>query len=351
MLKTEILKGAFASIYYSGAARFLAPAWGGIGAILCLHHVVPGGGLQSGFAPNSNLEITPEFLTALIRHVRARGYEILSLDQAIRRMCCDRSRKRFIVFTLDDGYKDNFAHAMPVFLREECPFTVYVAPGIADATCSLWWRTLEAIIAAADGLQVEFDGRLQVYETDTLQAKWATWKALLPQFQTMPEFEQRKLIDTVATRHGVDPLAQCREAAMTWGQIRQMADHPLATIGAHTLSHYNLKKLNAADAFREILESGKRIAEEIARPITHFAFPYGNKDAAGPREFLMAQEAGYASAAVTRLGTLEPAHATHIHALPRIMISGRYQDLRYIDALLSGVPSRLANGFSALNVS
>ena len=42
----------------------------------------------------------------------------------------------------------------------------------------------------------------------------------------------------------------------------------------------------------------------------HFAYPVGAPDAAGPREFALAAEAGYSTAVTTRPGVLFPEHAT-----------------------------------------
>jgi peptidoglycan/xylan/chitin deacetylase (PgdA/CDA1 family) len=346
MSKTAILKASFELIQRSGAAKLMAPIWGGQGVIFCLHHVTPGGGLQTGFAPNSNLEITPEFLDDLISLVKAKGYELLSLDHVAERLASN-SKTRFAVFTLDDGYKDNAQFAQPVFQKHKCPFTVYVAPRIAEGTCELWWRGLEAVIATSTGL--EFAGNTM--PTTTFEQKEMAWKVTAPKLQSMLEYQQRDVIKQLAKKHGVDLDLMCRTAAMDWNEIRAMAKDPLATIGAHTLNHYNLLKLPIEDARREIVESGKRIESELQKPMTHFAYPYGNKDAAGTREFELAKAAGYQTAVVTRLGSVESQHAHHLHALPRIMISGRYQNLRYIEALISGVPGRLANKFRALNVN
>jgi peptidoglycan/xylan/chitin deacetylase (PgdA/CDA1 family) len=334
MSKQAFLKSAFAGIYHSGAARVLAPYWAGKGVIFCLHHVLPGGGLQKGFAPNTNLEITPEFLGALISLVTSEGYELAHIGDVPQRLS-EKSSKRFAVFTLDDGYRDNLEFAAPVFRKYNCPYTVYVTPRIADGTCELWWRGLEAVIAASK-------------KADS--AKWAEWKAQVPKLQNMDEFAQRLWIKKAAEKAGVDLNALCRKAAMTWDEIRQMSTDPLATIGAHTLNHYNLKKLTEADARKEIAESGRRVSEEIDKPVHHFAYPYGNKDAAGPREFEICRGAGYDTAVVTRLGTLQEIHREHLFALPRVMVSGRYQDERYIKALISGVPGRLANGLRGLSV-
>jgi peptidoglycan/xylan/chitin deacetylase (PgdA/CDA1 family) len=349
MSKTTILKAAFETIYRSGAAKLMAPTWGGCGVIFCLHHVTPGGGLQKGFAPNTHLEITPEFLSDLILLVRSKGYELLSIADIAERLKRDNATSnRFAVFTLDDGYRDNLQHAMPVFQRHNCPFTVYVAPRIADGTCELWWRILEAVIATNDAVTVEEESIR--FNTSDRSNKLLTWRKLLPIVQTMPEYEQRIWIRRLAKDHGLDVDSQCRNAAMNWDEIRAMANQPLATIGAHTLNHYSLKRLPAEDAQCEIIESGKRIEAELGQPIQHFAYPYGNKDAAGPREFQIAKSYGYATAVVTRLGPVQSEHRNHMHALPRIMVSGRYQNTHYIEALISGIPSRLSNKFQSMNV-
>jgi peptidoglycan/xylan/chitin deacetylase (PgdA/CDA1 family) len=350
MSRTALLQTGFDTIYYSGAAKLLAARWGGMGVIFCLHHVKPGGGKQSGFAPNSNLEITPEFLADIIAFVQAKGYELLSLSDTVERIRQGQCRNRFAVFTLDDGYKDNLVHAMPVFKAAACPFTVYVAPRIAEGTCELWWRGLEAIIAKADYMKCKVGEFSFDAATASEAAKITAWRSLAPKLQALPEYEQRQTLRTLADRYDIDVDAQCRNVAMTWDEIRTMAAEPLATIGAHTLNHYNLLKLPEADARREIVESGARVADEIGKPVQHFAYPYGNKDAAGPREFKLCAEAGYTSSVVTRLGTVTEDYANHLQALPRIMVSGRFQNLRSIETLMSGVPGRLANGGRALNV-
>ncbi len=351
MSKTAILSAAFEAIYQTGLARALAPHWGGLGVIFCLHHVAPGGGTQAGFAPNSNLEITPEFLSDIITLVKSKGYETISLSDAVERLKSGQGGKRFAVFTLDDGYKDNQLYALPVFERHHCPFTIYVAPRMVDGTCEIWWRGLEAVIAKAKTIDVTIGGERFTGETASEAGKWKAWKILAPRLQAMPEYAQRDLIKNFAEEREIDLNNICRKAVLSWDELRQLSLNPLVTIGAHTRNHYNLLKLPDADARSEIIESGQRIAFELGKAVNHFAYPYGNRNAAGPREFKLCAEAGYTSSVVTRMGTLQPAHAGHLQALPRIMISGRYQKIHYIDALLSGVPARLSNGLRSMNVS
>jgi peptidoglycan/xylan/chitin deacetylase (PgdA/CDA1 family) len=349
MLKTQLLQASFAAIFYSGAAQVLAPLCQGRGHIFCLHHVHPNGGLQTGFAPNSNLAVTPEFLDALITMMRTKHMDLVSLDEAVLRLR-NNDTSRFAVFTLDDGYRDNLEHALPVFQKHQCPFTIYVAPRIAEGTCEMWWTALEAVIAKSEHVEVELSGLKFSLPCNSVSLKRHAWKILAPKFHMMDEYRQRSETRTLCERYAVDWKQLCRTAAMTWDELRFIAQSPLTTIGAHTLNHYNLMKLDSADAAHEIRESGQIVSLKLGRPVRHFAYPYGNVDAAGPREFAMCRDAGYDTAVVTRLGNLWSQHAQHLHALPRIMVSGRYQNQVAIDALTSGIPAMLANRFRHLTV-
>jgi peptidoglycan/xylan/chitin deacetylase (PgdA/CDA1 family) len=125
----------------------------------------------------------------------------------------------------------------------------------------------------------------------------------------------------------------------------------LVTIGAHSLNHYALSRLDETEARHEIVASGERIAQELGKPVRHFAFPYGNVAHAGSREFHLAKQAGYASAVTTRMGAVFPEHAQHLQALPRVMVSSKYAELRWLKVLASGLPGRLANRGARLNVA
>lgn len=317
-----------------------------------LHHVRPNGIAQPGFAPNSGLEVTPHFLDMVIGHVVEEGYDLISLTEAAARLRGEVPAGRpFAVFTLDDGYADNFVHAWPVFRRHACPFTIFVAPAISDGTCALWWRGLEAVIAGAPQVTGVLDG--SGFEIDTLSdaSKQAAFKRLYWPVRNMPEHQQREWIRQFCTRHGVDLDAQCRSEAMTWDDARQIAADPLCTIGAHTINHYAIAKLPPEEALAEAIASRDRIAEELGQVPEVFAYPYGDPGSAGPRDFDLIREAGFHAAVTTRKGLIFPAHKDHLTALPRLSLNGGYQKLRYVDVLLSGSAFALWNGFKRVSVA
>lgn len=130
---------------------------------------------------------------------------------------------------------------------------------------------------------------------------------------------------------------------MSWDEIRAIAAHPLVSIGAHTVNHYNLKRLPEDRARREMTDVVTLLRSELGESPRHLAYPYGFASAVGCREVKLAGEAGYVSAVTTRHGVLRAEHANHLHALPRISVNGRYQRVAHIRTMLSGITTPLAN--------
>lgn len=349
-IATTALRLTFEALSRSGVASMAQPWTQGMGVIFCMHRVQPVQPGVGAFQPNANLSSTPEFLDAALMLLRQSGFEFLSLDAAAARIARqERGTKPFAVFTLDDGYRDNLQHAMPVFLKHACPFTVYVAPGFVDGTTEMWWMALEQIINRGVGQEVSIgDTRLSLSSGDV--DKWKAWRILAPKVQGMPEHDQREWIRKEAVRFEVDLKQMCLSEIMSWEEVKAMAASPLATIGAHTNNHFAVARLNEDEAREEIVQSGKRLEMELNRPVKHFAFPYGNVGHAEQRDFRLCLEAGYTTAVTTRLGTVFEEHASHMHALPRVMVSGKYQEPRWLRVLAQGLPGRLANRGYRLNV-
>ncbi len=121
---------ALNTLYFSGASRLMEPLTRGVGLIYMLHRVQPA--RYEAFQPNALLEVTPEFLEQTIVQTRAAGIEFVSSDVACERLENRDFSRRFAVMTLDDGYRDNMQHALPVFKKHDVPFTIYASSGITD---------------------------------------------------------------------------------------------------------------------------------------------------------------------------------------------------------------------------
>jgi peptidoglycan/xylan/chitin deacetylase (PgdA/CDA1 family) len=351
MASPAILRACLDVLHYSGATALGRNQLQGIGHIFCLHHVYPSGGRQKHFAPNSKLEIEPQFLADMIALVRSRGFETVSLGEAIRRLrSSGANAKPFSVFTLDDGYKDNNEFARPVFDQLHCPYTIFVTPRIADGTCEIWWRILELLINAGPQFRAKIGIGSFDLPTGSDTEKSKAWAILFPKVEGLEQHEQRRVIRALANERGIDVDGYCRSVAMDWEELREINKDPLCTLAAHSMNHHAVGKMSATDAAFELSQSRAIIMRELGE-ITRFnAYPYGDEPNATSRDFKLAQDAGYEASLTTRKGVVFSGHASHLQALPRIMVSGRFQELRYIDAMISGLPTALANRFRKVNV-
>ena len=131
-LRSTVIRAGLEALYFSGAHHLMRPIFSGVGAIFMLHHVRPA--VAGEFQPNRHLEIEPGFLRATLSHLRARGIDIVTMDEAHRRLTARDFARPFACFTLDDGYRDNRDHALPVFREFDAPCVVYVASDFASGT-------------------------------------------------------------------------------------------------------------------------------------------------------------------------------------------------------------------------
>jgi peptidoglycan/xylan/chitin deacetylase (PgdA/CDA1 family) len=138
---------------------------------------------------------------------------------------------------------------------------------------------------------------------------------------------------------------------MDWDELVTLAADPLVTIGAHTVSHPILSKLPERQVRSEMEMSRRVIEAALGTPPQHFAYPIGDPAAAGPREFRIASELGFKTAVTTRPGVLFADHREHLCALPRISVNGEYQQLRYLQVLLSGAATAVWNGFRTVDAA
>lgn len=327
---------------YSGLAPLLRPRYGGVGAILMLHRVT--GAPRKELGINRHLAITPAFLDAVLGELDRMGYRFVSMDEAVDRIVTPNRSERFVTVTADDAYRDNLREALPVLEKHAAPMTVYVAPALTSGDVDLWWDLLEDVVTARDEIYLTTsEGRVFV-DCSTPALKEAANRKIHDYLTTEVREEDRQpILRDMARLAGIDHGRPNRETLMTWDEVREAAAHPLITIGAHTVSHYNLKRLSQDKAWTEMVDASRIIEVETGEKPRHMAYPYGYESAVGEREVALAAAAGFASAVTTRHGVLQAEHAQHLHALPRLSVNGRYQQVAHMRTMISGLTTPLAN--------
>jgi peptidoglycan/xylan/chitin deacetylase (PgdA/CDA1 family) len=290
----------------SGISHAIGQRYRGRGVLFMLHSVVD----DDAFYPEAMLRCPAGRLDWILRWLKATGVAFVSLDEAIDRLARPQAGP-FAAFTFDDGYLDNLTHALPVMERHNAPFTVFVTTGMITGEIDAWWFGLSSLIAVRDS--IDFAG--ERFDCPGRAAKQRTFLAVEAKvhgnYALLPEVKQ------LIARNGIDCTALALREGLNPRKLRELAAHPLVTIGGHTTTHINLAQASAATVDKELRDNRVFLEGIIERPIAHVAYPFGNPDACGLREASIAKAIGFRSAVTTRRGSLFPEHLRHLHELPR----------------------------------
>ncbi len=281
----------------SGLGGAIGVRYGGRGLVFMLHSVVEDTQDYLG----QTLRCSERALERALQWVRREQLDIVTLDEALRRLAEPHAR-RFVVFTFDDGYRDNLTRVLPLMERYAAPFTIYVPTQILTRDLNGWWLGLVPLVRSNDQIDIAPMGcRFDTSRPDQQRRAMAAIGRWV--FEDGDRAEQlRPTFD----RYGIDLARLLDQEAMTPLELQTIARHPLVTIGAHTVTHRFLARLSADEVRWEAAESKRVLEQLLDTAVDHFSYPYG---AAGPRDAGIVRSLGYKSAVTTANGTLFPAHA------------------------------------------
>lgn len=214
--------------------------------------------------------ISKLFFEEFIKYITAH-YNVISLD--------DFYQKKFkkdtlnIALTFDDGYLNNYKYAVPILEKYKVPACFYITT-IHEKAPYLWADFLDLVSYHTEKTAVVFERKL--YKKNAKRE--FIWNGI-----SMKNVSKALPYDVLKLMYDVfeddwNALPEDYEAywkLMNAEQIRDIANHPLFTVGAHGETHASLIDIPLEDAKREILTSKQQLESICEQPITEFAFPFG----------------------------------------------------------------------------
>lgn len=311
-LKNLTMRLAAGALNQTGGAPF-SEFYGGLGHILMFHRV------QAEISGNriwaNAYEVTADFLEEVILYFKRHGYFFASLDEIAE---CLNEHRRFVSFTFDDGFKDNLEVAYPVLRRHGVPMTVFVTTGFPDHTAVLWRNALERLLLERDRVAVSLGGRAHDLDLATSEKKQTAFGLVADHIENSSDGTIEDRIGSVCAQFGIDPIASVRELALSWDGLLELSRLPNVSIGAHTVSHPVLSRLDHSESRFEIAESKRLLEQRLGRDVLHFAYPYGGRSEITERDAIIAQGAGFKTAVTTCSSNVHRAHLDLLFHLPRI---------------------------------
>ena len=263
-------------------------------------------------------------------------FNVLPLDEAVRALREGRLPARACAITFDDGYADNLHIAAPILKRHGLTATFFIATGFLDGG-RMWNDTVIESIRACRQPVLTLDGFGQ-FALDTTAARRSAIAALIGQLKYLPVAERRVATEAIATQAGVAPPT---DLMMTSDEVRALRRTGML-IGAHTVTHPILARLNADQALAEIQDGQRTLQALLGERIGLFAYPNGKPGADYlPEHPNIVQQLGFDAAVSTAWGAAGT--QTDLYQIPRFTpwdrTRGRF-GLRLLRNLATAAPVR-----------
>lgn len=252
--------------------QVLSPSPPPAGAVLMYHRVAD---LQPD---RHRLCVPPADFRDQMRRLRER-YRPMPLDELVRAAVEGDLPPGAVAVTLDDGCLDNLGAASPALLEFGIPATFFVTTDRFDERHEFPWDLLERILLAGARVPEELDLRdLAAWTRScrTAEERAQVHDTLNDLLFPMSRSDREVILARIAAWSGLDLSPRESHRAMLADEIRELAGRPGHEIGAHTVSHLALSHQAREVQRREIVESKFALEHLIGKPVTSFAYPYGD---------------------------------------------------------------------------
>ena len=301
-------------------------------AILAYHRIDWATRYPWSITPN----VTPDNFDLEMRYLHQR-YHIISLDELSNNLSDLKVlHPNTAVVTIDDGYRDVYLYAYPILREFNTPATVFLTTGNIDTGNLFWTDKVSYIIWKTKLETLEID-ELGTHHLTSDNERNSIAHIVVEGLKQLPVKERDEFIERLVRLSGVDiPKNLGEELILSWDEVREMSRNGI-NFGAHTVNHPILTRIPLETARKEILDSKRRLEEELDQEVTTFCYPNGTPGDFNDDIEDILKSNGF-RCAVTYLPQAFVSPGTQLYRLPRItgtpsfdtfelFISGLYLDV------------------------
>lgn len=162
----------------------------------------------------NRLGVSPENFENQISYLK-RKFSIVSLNELVVNLRAKKIKRNSIAVTFDDGYADNLYKALPILEKHGIPATIFITTGKIGDNAPFFWE------------------------------------------ENTPEKDRGRCVNQQ--------------------ELKQLISSPLIEIGAHTVNHPKLSKIEVEKQNKEVSESKLTLEKLLGITIQSFAYPFGGK--------------------------------------------------------------------------
>jgi len=309
-----------------------------------LFHGVTTNRQPSHFLHNyNNKHIHKDKFARLLRDL-SQSHDFFSIDQLCDSWLCGEGLpERSCIITFDDGFLNNHRVAAPILADLDIPAVFYVSTGNITSRSTFWVDELEIafIKGQEQGSRIEVSVDTQ-RNADIIDLKNLDSQELISKLEMLKS--RLKLVSPhTRTHHIANILKQVHLSrpidssaisndydVMCWSHLREMAAHPLFTVGGHSVDHNIFSTMTIKEQESEIVRSISTLQQELGSFSGHYAYPEGQLEHFGSETEILLRRYGVKCCPSAIHGIAQSANQT-LFNLRRLMIgmNAKADDLLY----------------------
>lgn len=244
--------------------------------ILCYHGI----SLDDEHLWRPDTYITADFLESRLRMLRDGGYQVLSLQDGVKRLYAKTLPPKSVVLTFDDGLYNFDALAVPLLKKYGFPATLYLTTYYTFKPLPVFPLLVSYLLWKANGIAVDAlpEAGLQSAPDLTTPAGRDHARDAIVNFANVAGFsaDQKQALAVHLAAHlrvDLQPILQKRLFHLVSPEeSRAMAQQGI-DIQLHT--HRHRTPMDGALFKKEVVENGERIHEILGHDVHDFCYPSG----------------------------------------------------------------------------
>ena len=296
---------------------------------------------------SSSLAHTPELIRKCLKLLKDNGHNFVSVADVLAAVRGEKTLlPKSIAFTIDDGYLHQANIAAPVFLEFDCPVTIFLITGFLDGELWPWFSKVKYLVENSEcsGFELEFANKSHNFNLNGNDSRKHAARSIVEMMKSLESELIPETIDQISHLTGVNLPEKPPEefSPMTWDIARELEKKGIS-FGPHTVSHPILARTSDHRSEHEIIESWKRINEELSNPVPIFCYPNGRTSDYGPREIDFIRKAGLngALSTVQKQVDLKSHDNLYEFNLPRLNFPHSVEDLIQYSTWIEHAKQRL----------
>lgn len=186
-----------------------------------------------------------------------------------------QAKRDTFLLTFDDGYRGILTHLLPLLERYEVPCLLFITTDFVKGRSMPYELLLLHLIEqkALLHLPILFNG--QKLECRDSEQALTIYQKIRLRLKLKSTQRQQSYLKQLYKLNNVPLPKKSPLPFLNWKEIKELSEHPLVTIGAHSKKHSFLPTQNLFITYKEILHSKQVLEHKLGHEIDMFAYPYG----------------------------------------------------------------------------